>query len=149
MAHQHINVYHQRNCFSLAGPKLEDTNSWRAAREVRPLTVVAQLLRRVQQFWVPMDCTHQVPLSMGFPRQEYWSGLLHSSPGDLPDPELEPTTPALAGRFFTTELPGKPLPSTDIYKTNSKTGSCQISIFIFILVSSILKVKNQCQNGRF
>ena len=48
---------------------------------------------------------HQAPLSMGFSRQEYWSGLPFSSPGDLPDPGIEPATlmsPALAGGFFTT-----------------------------------------------
>ena len=45
---------------------------------------------------------------MGFPRQEYWSGLLFPSPGDLPDPGIKPESPALAGRFFTTALPGKP-----------------------------------------
>ena len=47
----------------------------------------------------------QAPLSMGFSRREYWSGLLCPPPGDLPDPEIEPvslTSPALAGRFFTT-----------------------------------------------
>jgi len=44
---------------------------------------------------------------MRFPRQEYWSGLPFPSPGDLPDPEIEPTYPALAGVFFTTEPPGK------------------------------------------
>ena len=49
---------------------------------------------------------HQAPLSMGFPRQEYWSVLPFSFPGDLPDPEKEPTSPAVAGGFFTTELPG-------------------------------------------
>ena len=43
---------------------------------------------------------------MGFPRQEYWSGLPFPSPGDLPDPGVEPTAPALAGGFFTTEPPG-------------------------------------------
>ena len=42
------------------------------------------------------------PLPMGFPRQKYWSRLQFPSPGDLPDPEVEPTSPALAGRFFTT-----------------------------------------------
>ena len=52
--------------------------------------------------------THQVPLSMGFPRQEYCGGLLFPSPGDLPDPVIEPMSPILAGRFFTTEPPGKP-----------------------------------------
>ena len=50
----------------------------------------------------------QAPLSMGFPRQEYWSGLPCSPPGDLPDPGIEPVSPALAGRFFTTEPPRKP-----------------------------------------
>ena len=51
----------------------------------------------------------QAPLSMGFPRQEYWSGLQFPSPGDLSDPGIEPVSPALAGGFFTTESPGKPL----------------------------------------
>jgi len=46
---------------------------------------------------------------MGFYRQEYWKELLFFTPGDLPDPEIEPVSPALAGRFFTTESPGKPL----------------------------------------
>ena len=47
----------------------------------------------------------------GFSRQEYWSGLLFPAPGDLPDPGIKPmslVSPALAGRFFTTEPPGKP-----------------------------------------
>ena len=52
--------------------------------------------------------SHQAPLSMGFPRQEYWGGLSFPSPGDLPKAGNKPTSPALAGRFFTTEPPGKP-----------------------------------------
>ena len=52
---------------------------------------------------------HQAPLSMGFPRQEYWNELSFPPPGDLPDPGIELTSPALAGRFFTTEPPGKPV----------------------------------------
>ena len=44
---------------------------------------------------------------MGLPRQEYWSGLPFPSPGDLPDPGFKPAFPILAGRFFTTEPPGK------------------------------------------
>ena len=51
-----------------------------------------------------MDCTHRAPLSMGFSRQEYWSGLLCPSPGDLLDPGIETvslTSPPLEGRFFT------------------------------------------------
>ena len=45
---------------------------------------------------------------MGFSRQEYRSGLPFLSPGDLPDPGIEPMSPALAGGFFTTEPPGTP-----------------------------------------
>ena len=59
-------------------------------------------------FCDPMDCSHQAPPSMEFSRQEYWSGLPFPSPGDLPDPGIKPTSPALTGGFFTTEPPGKP-----------------------------------------
>ena len=51
---------------------------------------------------------HQAPLSMGFPRQKCWSGLPFPPPGNPPDTGMEPISPALAGGFFTTELPGKP-----------------------------------------
>ena len=51
----------------------------------------------------------QAPLSMGFPRQEYWSGLPFPSPGGLPDPRIKPTSSALAGGFFTTKSLGKPI----------------------------------------
>ena len=56
----------------------------------------------------PWTVAHQAPLSMGFPRQEYWSGLPFPSPGDLPEPGIESVSPALAGRFFTTEPLGMP-----------------------------------------
>ena len=57
----------------------------------------------------PMDHgARQAPLSMGFSGQEYWSGLPVPPAGDLPDPGIEPASPALAGKFFTTEPPGKP-----------------------------------------
>ena len=59
-------------------------------------------------FVTPWTVTHQSPLSVRFPRQNYWSGLPFASPGDLPDPGIEHASPALAGRFFTTEPPGKP-----------------------------------------
>ena len=57
----------------------------------------------------PIDCGHQAPLSMGFLRQEYWSGWPFPSPGGLSDAGIEPTSPALAGRFFTTKPPVKRL----------------------------------------
>ena len=60
----------------------------------------------------PWTVAHQAPLFMGFPRQEYWSGLPFPSPGDLPDPGIEPVSlasPTLVSVFFTTAPPGKPL----------------------------------------
>ena len=68
----------------------------------------AQSLSRVQLFATPWTVACQAPLSMGFPRQEYWSGLPFLSPGDLPNPGIKPVSPALASGFFTTEPPGKP-----------------------------------------
>ena len=65
----------------------------------------------------PWTVAHQSPLFMGFPRQEYWRGLPCPSPGDLPDPGMELTSPALVGGFFTTEPLGKP--SSKISKTIS------------------------------
>ena len=56
----------------------------------------------------PHGLALQAPLSLGFPRQEYWSGLLFSFPGNLPVPGIEPTSLALGGGFFTTELPEQP-----------------------------------------
>ena len=52
----------------------------------------------------PMDCSLQAPLSMGFPRQDYGRGLPCPPPGDLPKPGIEPSSPTLAGRFFTTSI---------------------------------------------
>ena len=57
----------------------------------------------------PWTVAHQAPLSMEFSRQEYWSGLPFPPPGYLPNPGIKSVSPELAGRFFTTELPGKPL----------------------------------------
>ena len=52
---------------------------------------------------------HQVPLSMGFSRQEHWNWLPCPPPGDLPDPEMEPSSPALQADSLPSEPPGKPL----------------------------------------
>ena len=66
----------------------------------------------------PWIVAHQTPLSMGFPRQEYWRGLSFPPPGDLLDPETELKSPALAGGFSATEPPGKHSP---------RFGDCQSS----------------------
>ena len=71
------------------------------------------VLSRVLLFVTPWTVAHQAPLSMGFSRQEYWSGLPCSPPGDFPNPgikSLSPESPALTGRFFTTEPTGVPKP---------------------------------------
>ena len=57
----------------------------------------------------PWTVACQAPVSMGFSRQEYWSGLPFSSPGDLPDPGIKPRTPALQADCLPTELRGKPI----------------------------------------
>ena len=59
-------------------------------------------------FATPWTVAHRAPLSLEFSQQEYWSGLLFPSPGDLPDPRIESMSPALAGGFFTTGPSGKP-----------------------------------------
>ena len=68
---------------------------------VRKGLVVVQSLTHAQLFVTPWTVTLQVPLSMGFPRQEYWSGLPSPSSEDLPNPGIEPASPALAGGFST------------------------------------------------
>ena len=70
-------------------------------------------------------------LSMGFPRQQYWSGSSFPTPGDLHDPRIEPASlvpSALAGRFFTTAPPGKPqlLPLATIYWASLVAQLCAI-----------------------
>ena len=63
------------------------------------------MLSHVQLFVTLWTVAYQDPLSVGFFRQEYWSGLLFPTLGDLPDPEVKLVSPALAGGFSTTELP--------------------------------------------
>ena len=81
------------------------------------------------------SCTvaHQAPLSVRFPRQEYWSGLPFPPPGDLPNPGIEPALLALAGRFFITEPPGKlqtePLLGTE-YQATIYNGMMTSQVFV-------------------
>ena len=68
-------------------------------------TCMLSLFSHVRFFVILWTVAHQAPLSMGFSRQDYWSGLPCPPPGDLPDPGFTPASlmsPALAGRFFTT-----------------------------------------------
>ena len=65
------------------------------------------MLSHVPLFATPWTITCKASLSMGFPRKDYWGRLPFPSPGDLPNSEIEPASPALAGRVFTAEPPGK------------------------------------------
>ena len=65
-------------------------------------------LSRVQLFAISWTVAYQASLSMGFSRQEYWSGLPFPSPADLPDPGIEPRSPALQTDALPSEPPGKP-----------------------------------------
>ena len=66
-------------------------------------------LSRVRLFATPWTVAYQALPSMGLSRQEYWSGLPFPSPGDLPDPGIEPGSPALWADALTSEPPAKPL----------------------------------------
>ena len=72
----------------------------------------------VQLFVTPWIVAYQAPLSMGLPRQEYWSGLPFPSPGDLPDPGIEPRSPALEADTLTSEPPGKPLLTIQAFRSD-------------------------------
>ena len=73
------------------------------------LIVKVKSLSHVRLFVTLWTAAHQAPQPMGFSRQEYWSGLPFLSPGDLPDPGIEPRSPALVADALTSEPPGKPL----------------------------------------
>ena len=85
---------------------------------IKELLILTELLQvrvlshlsHVRLFATPWTVAHQAPLSMGFPRQEYWSGLPFASPGDLPDPRIKPTSlasPALQTGSLPLAPPGK------------------------------------------
>ena len=73
--------------------------------------VTVKSLSRVRLFATPWTVAYQAPPSMGFSRQECWSGLPFPSPGDLPHPGIQPRSPALQADALPSEPPGKPKPS--------------------------------------
>ena len=78
------------------------SNAWKWKGKVKSLS-------HVRLFATPWTVACHAPPSMGFSRQEYWSGLPLPSPGDLPDPGIEPRSPALQADALTSEPPGKPI----------------------------------------
>ena len=73
------------------------------------MKVRVKSLSRVRLFATPWTVAYEVPHSLGFSRQEYWSGLPFLSLGDLPDPGIKPASPAFQADTLTSEPPGKPI----------------------------------------
>ena len=90
---------------SIIPPCILSTLSFSTCSRTIFYILCAQLLKSCPTLCKPVDCIP--PDSMGFSKQEYWSGLPFPPPGDLSKPGIEPASPALAGGFFTTEPPGK------------------------------------------
>ena len=88
-----------------------------------------KLLSLVRLFATLWTIAHQALPSMGFSRQEYWSGLPFPSLGDLPDPGIEPGSPALEADALTSEPPGKPMLEDNEYSTDEQ----QQKMFVFLV----------------
>ena len=101
---------HFQACFGLAK---EENLSVRKGGALRTYLSWHMLLLSGQvwsdSFMTPWSVAHQVPLSMGSPRPEYWSGVPFPSPGDLPDPGVEPMSPASQADALLPEPPGQPV----------------------------------------
>ena len=80
------------------------------------LLLLLSRFSRVRLCATPQTAAHQAPLSLGFSRQEYWSGLPFPSPGDLPNAGIEPRSPTLQADALPSEPPGKIHP----YRTTGK-----------------------------
>ena len=91
---------------------------------------VVKSLSHVRLFATPWTVAHQAPPFMGFPRQEYWSGLPFPSPGDLPNPGIEPRSPALQADALTSELPGN-------------HGKCNWMLIVWV---GLKRIKSEKQN---
>ena len=98
-------------------------------------------LSRVQFLAAPWTVACQDPLSMGFSRQEYWSGLPFPSPGVLPDPGIEPRSPALQADSLPTELWGKPHCGLIYPKSHKQGQRCSWDPDLFMLMGDCATLK--------
>ena len=116
--------------------RINASKLWYWRRHLRVPWTVRRSNQSIRLLVTPWSVAHQVPLSMRFSRQEYWSGFPFPSPGDRSYPRIKPTYPPLAGEFFTTEPPGS-------FCSNSTSFICIEFIFfqpaaIFPFFGSIL-----------
>ena len=108
----------------------------------------AKLLQSYLLFAILWNLAYQTPLSLGLSRQEYWSWLPFPLPGDLPNPWIKPTSPvspALVGRFFTTETLGKPY----IYIINhnitgATTSKVAMNMYIQVFMCTFSFLQGKC-----
>ena len=84
----------------------------------------------------PWTVAHQAPLSMGFPRQEYWSGLPFPSQWDCPNPEIKPKSPALQADSLPSEVPGKPINANNEVQ-NAGSSCCPTFSSILVGINKI------------
>ena len=111
-----------------------------------PLRVCAQSVSCVQLFATPWTVARQAPLSMGFPRQEYWSRLPFPTTGDLHNPGTEPVSlesHALAGRFFTTNTTWKAHSSPQLSKKIFYTMIAKLPIINFSKTDTFFQKNNK------
>ena len=104
-------------------------------------------LSRVLLFVTPWTVAHQAPLSMEFSRQEYWNGLPFPSPGDLPNPGIEPESPALQADA----LPSEPLGTfTHLFKRLFRDSLAYLCVYIYMIVSRVHHdIYRECVLSRF
>ena len=107
--------------------------------EVQDNVVVVESLSHVQLFYNTMDCSPPGSSVHGILRKEHWSGLPCPPPGDLPNPGIEPQSPALQADSLPTKPPGKPalryspwLKPGVFYKANYLRGSLKLIFFFFL-----------------
>ena len=106
-------------------------------------------LSRVQLFVTPWTVAYEAPPSMGFSRQEYWSGLPFPSPGDLPNPEIKPRFPALQAGTLPSKPPGKNSCNSTRTKTQSDFKNGQRTLFGVLLKEYIQKASRHIKNAQY
>ena len=97
------------------------------------------MLSHVWLFATPLTIAHQSPLSMGFFRWEYCSGLSFPIPGDLPEPRVEPVSPIFSGRFFTLRHLGSPHQLPIVWEQSKNMGS----EMLIVQVSHFMNEENE------
>ena len=103
----------------------------KSCKWIHLLLLKVKSFSRVRLFVTLWTVAHQALPSMGFSRQEYWSGLPFPSPGDLPDPGIELRSPTMQADALTSEPPGKPIKVKDLIFLKVKRPDINLFEFYF------------------